>query len=263
LVSSKAVPPGGAGEIKTTFKTRGYNGPVKKTVTVETNDPKQRVVRLGMAGKVTAEVLVTPRYLNFGNVDKNNPPEPKELKVEFRKGAKIQIKAVRSENPTMTVTPVKQDGEGAVYAVALPKDVPIGRLAGQILIETTSKKNPSIAVPVNVFVQGRVRAAPQLLSLGIVPPGTPVKRTVTLTKAGGQPFTVKEAQADSDRLRCEVVTEQPGERYRVEVTYDPGDQKQGRIVHRVTIVTQNGEQESIQIPVYGVVRESGRPPESH
>ncbi len=60
MVTTKDVPPGGAGEIKATFKSKGYNGAVKKTVTVETNDPKNRMVRLSLAGKVLAEVAVTP-----------------------------------------------------------------------------------------------------------------------------------------------------------------------------------------------------------
>jgi len=261
LVTTKDVPPGGAGEIKATFKSKGYSGSVKKTVTVETNDPNNRTVRLSLKGKVTAEVVVTPRYVNFGSIQKEDPRKPKELKIEFRKGKKIRVKEVRSENPAVLVTRLEEDDGGAVYSVSLAEKVPIGRVAGEIMVKTTSKKNPKIKVPVHAFVQGSVKVSPQLLSLGIVSPGKPVTRQITLTKTGKDGFSVKEVKKDSDRLTCEIITEEEGERYRVQVTYDPGDQKKGRVSERLTIVTKNGEEETIQVPVYGSIREKKARPQ--
>lgn len=254
------MPPGGAGEIKATFKSKGYVGSVKKAVTVETNDPRQRTVRLTLKGKVIADVIVAPRYVNFGNVQRDQLPRPTELTVQFREGSKVRVKEVRSENPAVVVTPGKPKDDAVVYAVALTDQVPVGRLAGQIVIETTSKKHDKVVVPVHAFVQGSVKVSPQLLSLGVVHPGKPVTRMLTLSKTGGEPFSVEKVEPSSDRVRCKLITEKEGERYRVEVIYDPGDRKQGRVSDRLTIVTRNGEEESIQVPVYGIVRETAATP---
>jgi hypothetical protein len=255
LVTTKDVPPGGAGEIKATFKSKGYNGAVKKTVTVETNDPKNRMVRLSLAGKVLAEVAVTPRYVNFGSVKKDDPRKKMKLEIEFQKDRKIKIKEVSSESEAVIVTPVKEDAQGAEYSVSLADKVPSGRVTGQILVRTNSSKNPQIKVPVHAFVQGSVKVSPQLLSFGVVPPGTKATRQITLTKSGNKPFSVKEVRKGSDRLTYEVFTEKEGESYRIQVEFDPGDQKKGRIAERLTIVTDNGEEETIEVPLYGTIRE--------
>jgi len=79
LVTTKEIPPGGVGEIKATFKSKGYQGKVKKSVTVETNDPKKRTVRLTLKGSVVPDVKVEPRHLNFGKVCRHGLPQPVEL----------------------------------------------------------------------------------------------------------------------------------------------------------------------------------------
>jgi hypothetical protein len=257
LVTTKDVPPGGAGEIKATFKSKGYNGPVTKTITVETNDPDHRTVRLTLKGKVTADVTVTPRFVNFGNVQRGEPAKPVPLTIEFRKGTQIRVKEVRSENPAVQVRRVQESDQGAEYSVSLMEKPPIGRVTGEITIETTSRKEPQIKVPVHALVQGSVKVSPQLLSLGLVSPGKPVTRQLTLTKTGGEKFTVKEVREGSSRLTCQVITEKEGEQYKIQVDYDPGDQKTGRIAERLTIVTKSGEEETVEVPVYGAIREAG------
>ena len=46
LVSEKEIAPGGKGEIKVSFNTRGFEGKVNKYVYVETNDSQQPRVQL-------------------------------------------------------------------------------------------------------------------------------------------------------------------------------------------------------------------------
>ena len=104
MVTAKEVPPGGAGEIKATFKSKGYNGSVKKTFTVKSNDPDNSQVRLRLVGKVISEVNVTPRYINFGTVNKNQQPEPKELEITFREGNKIKLLSVDTESDAIVLT---------------------------------------------------------------------------------------------------------------------------------------------------------------
>jgi len=258
LVTTKDVPPGGAGEIKATFKSKGYSGSVKKSVTVATNDPENPTVRLTLKGKVVAEVTVDPRYVNFGNVQKDKLPDPKKLEIELREGKGLRIEGVRSENPSILVKVKKADEACAEYLVSLAGDVPTGRVAGQIIVRTNSKKNPDVKVSVHAYVQGNVTVSPQVVSLGIVAPGKVVTREITLKKAGEKNFTIKEVKATTDDLTSEVVTEREGERYKIEVSYDPGKRTKGRISEKLTVITKNGEQETILLPVYGAIR--AKPP---
>ena len=62
MVTAKEIPPGGVGEVKITFRSKGYQGKTKKAVTVETDDPDNQRVRLSVSGEVVSEVTVQPRY---------------------------------------------------------------------------------------------------------------------------------------------------------------------------------------------------------
>ena len=223
---------------------------------METNDPNNPAVRLSLKGTVTAEVTVTPRYVNFASVRKEDTRKPIELRIDLRPERKIRIREVRSENPAILVSRVREHENGAVYSVSLVEDVPLGRVTGEILVRTTGRKTPELKVPVHAVVQGSVNVVPQLLSLGSVTDGEPVTRRLTITKTGQQGFRVLEVRKTTDRLTCEVVPEQEGERYRLEVTYRPGGQKPGRIAERLTIVTGNGREETIEVPVFGALREA-------
>ena len=227
---------------------------MQQSVAVETNDPNNRAVRLTMKGTVTAEVTVTPRYVNFGSVTKEDPRKPIELRIECRPDRKIRIREVRSMNPAILVSRVREDETGAVYEVSLAENLPLGRVTGEILVRTTGRKTPEVKVPVHAMVQGGVNVVPQLLSLGSVTAGKPVTRQITLTKTGQDGFRVLEVKKTTDRLTCEVLPEKEGERYRVQVTYHPGEQTTGRIAERLTIVIGNGQEETIEVPVFGALR---------
>ena len=255
MVTAKEVPPGGAGEIKAIFKSKGYNGSVTKTFTVASNDPKNSTVRLKLTGKVVTDVNVEPRYINFGTVNKNQISESRALKITFREGRKIKIKDVRSESQAVVLKKEKEDQNGAVYSVTLAENLPIGRHVGTIEIKTDSDTSPLVKISFYSVVQGSARVAPQALYLGIIQPGTPTTRTLTVTKTTEKAFTVKNIKSSSPQITTELVTEKAGDLYKVRVTYDPGEKTTGRIVERLTIYVEADEEEALDVGVNGNIRQ--------
>jgi hypothetical protein len=257
LVTAKEIPPGGVGEVKATFRSKGYQGQVKKTFTVETNDPDSQGVRLVLSGKVVSEVTVTPRYVNFGNVSREKLPPPKELEITFREGKDIELKEVRSESDSIVLTELKKRENGVVYRVSLAERLPVGRLTGRISVRTDSKKSPEIKVPFYAMVQGNVKITPQVISFGMVRPGKTSTRQLTLRKTGAVDFSVKRIKTTTDAVTTEVEEEKPGESYRVHVTYDPGERTEGRISERLSVFLEpdgKEEEEILEVPIYGTIR---------
>jgi hypothetical protein len=253
LVTAKEIPPGGVGEIKATFRSKGFQGKVKKTVTVETNDPEKARVRLSLMGGVVAEVMITPRYVNFRNVSKDKPPQPVPLVISLREGKGLKIQEVSVDNPSVVLKEEKKTENEVRYTVSLAEKVPTGRLTGKILVKTTSRKVPKMEVPFYAFVQGSVRITPQVLSLGMVRPGAVSTREITLTGTGDQGFSIDRVSATTDMITTEIVPKQDGKVYLVRVTYDPGDKTKGRISERLTIFVKGEEEEILEIPVYGTI----------
>ena len=246
MVTAKEIPPGGVGEVKVTFRTKGYQGKIKKSVTVETNDSDNQRLALSVSGEVVADVMVEPRYVNFRNVSKENPPQPVQLEITLREGKGLKIRSVSADSPS----------------IVLKEKVPVGRVSGKIVVDTNSKQSPKIEIPFYAFVQGRVTVTPQLLSFGVIPPGEPSSREITLRGTGDRGFSVERVTATTDLITTEVVPEPEGGVYRIRVTYDPKDKTKGRVSEKLTILVGDGEEEILEVPVYGTIHEAPKRPAS-
>jgi hypothetical protein len=259
LVTAKEIPPGGVGEVKATFRSKGYQGKVKKSLTVETNDPDNPKVSLSILGEVIAEVMVTPRHINFRNVNKDDLPQPIRLEVKVSEGKGLKIQEVSADSPVIVLKEEKRTENEAIYSVSLTENVPTGRLTGKILVATNSKKSPKTHVPFYAFVQGRVKVSPQLVSFGVIRPGEPSSRDITLRGTGDAAFSVDRVKATTDAITSEILPEKEGEVYRLRVTYDPGEKTQGRVSERLTIFVGGKEEEVLEVPVYGNIHQVPKP----
>lgn len=256
MVSAEEIPPGGVGEVKATFRSKGYQGKVTKSLTVETNDPDNPNVRLSILGEVIAEVMVTPRHINFRNVNKDAMPKPIRLEVRVLEDKGLKIQGVSADNPAVVLKEEKRTESEATYSVSLAEKVPVGKLTGKILVTTNSKKTPETQVPFYAFVEGRVKLSPQLVSFGVIRPGEPSSRDITLSRTGDAAFSVDRVKATTDAITSEILPEKEGEVYRLRVTYDPGEKTQGRVSERLTVFVGGEEQEVLEVPVYGNIQQA-------
>ncbi len=259
MVTAKEIPPGGVGEIKATFRSKGTQGKVRKAITVQTNDPDNERVRLSLYGEVIADVMVTPRHINFRNVQKGSPPDPLRFEVRLREGAGLKIREVSADSPYLVLEEEKRNDTEATYSVSLADNVPIGRLAGKVHVKTNSKKSALTKVNYYAFVQGSVKVTPQVLSFGLIRPGQSSIRDITLTGKPGSKFSVDRVSATTDAITSEILADAEGERYRVRVTYDPGTRTRGRVSEQVKIVVNGEEEETLQVPVYGNIHQAPPP----
>jgi hypothetical protein len=258
-VTAKDIPPGGVGEVKATFESKGYQGEVKKTITVESNDPENPTLRLTLNGTVVAEVTINPRYLNFGFIKKYQPVKPLSLAVSLREGKGLKVTDIRSESPMIVIKKQKETQQEVVYEVSLVDKVPIGSVNGMITVTTNSKRSPKIQIPFHGIIQGNVKVMPQIVSFGGMVPGQKATQTLYLTQDGDKEFTIKEIKTTSKQLTTEITPVKQGSKYEVKVTYDPGDQKEGRISERISIVVNDPDENIMEVPVYGMIAQQTAP----
>jgi hypothetical protein len=255
LVTEREVPPGGTGEVRATFHTKGFQGVVRKGLTVECNDPENSLVRLTIGGNVVSEVTVEPRYLDWGVIRPGDSPRPKKLSIRFLKGRGLRLEKIQSESPSVVLTKKSEDENRPVYSVGLAKNLPTGRFTGRITIQSNSERVPEVHVPFQGQVKGNVEVIPQILSLGRITPGKALTRHLTVSKTGKQGFTVQEVKATTEAIVTEIHEEKEEERYRIRVTYTPGSEAQGRIAERITILLNDGKEAFLEVPLYGTVDE--------
>lgn len=260
LITDKEVPPGGTGEIEATFLTKGFQGSVKKSLTVESNDPQNRLVRLTIGGEVVSEVTVEPRYLNWDMIREGEPPRPIRLTIRFLEGRGLRLEKVRSEGPYVVLAKESESENKVIYSVSLAKNLPTGRITGRLTIRTNSERVPEVHVPFYGQVQGRVKVIPHLLSLGKISPGEAPTRHLSLTKTGKQDFSVQKVKTTTTAIATEIIEEKGGARYRIKVTYTPGSEAKGRISERITIFVNDGEESFLEVPLYGTVDQGAEKP---
>ncbi len=255
LASDREIPPGETGEIKVTLRTRGFQGAVRKGLTVESNDPENEVVRLTIGGNVLSEVSVEPRYLDWETLRPGDNPRARKLTVRFLKGRGLRLEGIRSESPSVVLTKNSEEENRIVYAVELADDLPTGRFTGRITIRSNSERVPEVYVPFHGRVEGNVQVVPHILSLGRVEPEKPMVRHLRVSKTGDRDFSVQKVKATSPAIVTEIHEEKEKARFRIKVTYNPAGEAAGRIAERITIRVNDGEDAFIEVPVYGMLEQ--------
>ncbi|HIE11306.1 MAG TPA: DUF1573 domain-containing protein, partial [Kiritimatiellae bacterium] len=81
--SSQSIPPGGSAQITARFNLRGRRGPQHKTITVESNDPRQPRLLLHLQGTALQEMNVSPDRFFFGRTS-GSRPVPRTVTISSR-----------------------------------------------------------------------------------------------------------------------------------------------------------------------------------
>jgi hypothetical protein len=148
--SSPLVQPGKSSEIKVTFNSANFSGPINKTIAVESNDPATPVLTLTITGTVTEEIAVIPKQLNFGQV-KPDVMKAIPLSIENKGKRVLKVLSVKTPMPQVTYKVEKNQvkpGESTVISVSVTPRPDDRILSGYITIITDDPDKGEIMVPV-------------------------------------------------------------------------------------------------------------------
>ncbi len=121
-------------------------GPLADYVEIETNHPKQRVVKIPVSGFVRPEVSVTPRVVELGS-RRLETPYTTTLEVRSQTEAGISLEAV-SSTVAGVAAEIEEVEKGKVYRVVLTlsPEMAKGPFRGKVQITTSSKRHPLLEV---------------------------------------------------------------------------------------------------------------------
>lgn len=86
----RAIPPGGEGNITLKIRTRGYQGKIRKSARVKTNDPNQKQIVLRVKGTVQSAVHVSTRYIQL----RGKPDDPVTRVVQVKAELKRPLQLI-------------------------------------------------------------------------------------------------------------------------------------------------------------------------
>jgi hypothetical protein len=149
MLGKHTLSPGEKTPLKIIFKTTGFPGPFRKTVTLTTSIPGQDEIEVTIKGRVkempAAKIKVTPRRVNLGGVAIGTVVRRKVTIVStgalplvitkvYLKSAGTPLQGVSVENP-MRIEP----GLAQEIDVVVTADKPVGQHEDFIVLESNAK----------------------------------------------------------------------------------------------------------------------------
>lgn len=123
-------------------------GPLADFVVLTTNHPELKTLRIPISGFVRPVLSVTPRIADFGRRELNGP-QTASLEIRNLSSSSIKLGEVTSdvEGLEVVVEPVE---EGRLYklVLTLKPGMAKGDFAGQVSINTSSSKQPTVEITV-------------------------------------------------------------------------------------------------------------------
>ncbi len=256
------IPAGGTGKIEAEVDTTGFTGPITKAVLVFTNDPTTPQANLVIKADVRAFVEAIPRNLLRFNVLQGEPATDKVI-LASADGSDFKVTGVDTGGGPYKVTTSEvsekervPDRKGSQWevAVTVPADAPEGVLNQRITVKTTAPKAPEVLLSVSGVVRPIVQVVPPQLDFGTVPADAPVGRNLILiNNRQGAELQVSKAEVDNANFTTEVIPLQPGQRFQVAVSLQPGLPK-GTQKAVLKITTNDPSRKLIEVPVQATVQ---------
>lgn len=242
-----AVPPGGEGKITLKIKTKGYQGNLRKSARVKTNDPGKQSIILVVKATVKVPIYVSSRYIHlYGKGDKGahktikilaELDKPLNLSVTdftLKNKLKYAIETVQKEKEYRirftSISGVKENFRGILKLKTNYPEKPEIR----IVINGRFKpaKIPSRSPPSGIKQETGANAvkAPIYVSSRYIrlygKEGTEITKTVEIRAELKKSLNLTITEFNlNDKLKYTIETVEKGRKYRIKFSTIPGENR--------------------------------------
>jgi uncharacterized protein DUF1573 len=143
---SEVVAPGASGSIDLVCDVGDVAGPLRRTVTVYTNDATQPSVTLELAADVAADVAPLQPEFYFGRAGRGQRTA-RDLRLRVRDEAAAPRRA-SSEAGFFVATVERRAADDWRIALTVAPQTPAGVVRDRVVVETGSRSRPRLVVPV-------------------------------------------------------------------------------------------------------------------
>lgn len=157
-LSKMIYDPGETATIAYSVRTKGFRGPIRKTIEVQFEEEQLEPLVYVIQATVISEIEVSPTFVDFKTLAMNpDTTVTKEIRLRNNGDKQIQIKGIQNTYDLLSVKMKKSvihPGEEAVITLTLqPRREEIKDI--DIWIETDHPSRPKIMIPVFFKIQGK------------------------------------------------------------------------------------------------------------
>lgn len=154
MLTKADIPPGGEGKIEVTFDSGIKKGQQNKSVTVESNDPRNPRTSLNISVFIEVEFAFEGYSLDMGKIRKGRPVS-KTATLLYKDPAMVKTISFTSSSPYLTAaianTPAPEKGRLQVD-ISATAEMPVGRINAAI----TARAGDSAALDTRLQIVGAV-----------------------------------------------------------------------------------------------------------
>ena len=210
------IPPGASGRIAIQFNPANFSGPVRKLVTVETNDPAHPTLFLQFHAVVWAPIDVQPISLWFLPIEGEPGTETKSVEITSNLAKALALAPPHSANPVFktdlqTIHPGKEFALAVTYAY--PGDSP--GLQTTIEIPTSAAERPAITVAAIVLPRPALIPLPSIISIPDTPSPAPFKTVLFIRNNGRRSVVLSEPSVNVPGVTARLEENDPGKAFDV------------------------------------------------
>jgi len=198
-LSTKEIPPGETATLSTTLSLKNRHGHQRKSIRVESNDPKTPNFMLYLEGQAVSEIEVSPRNAYFGQVAQT-ATGTKSVEITTKKPLQITMAVSSSE---FFVPSLDKTGAPHKYIlkIDLKPPIPMGATQGEIRLKR--EKGADVVIPVSVMGVGPLSVAPKELVIRSVNQ-QPVTRYIIVRPGETKDFQLLGVELPNEQMSSSI-----------------------------------------------------------
>lgn len=250
-----SVKPGESTDIEATFDPKGQRGIVRKSIVVVSNDPQAPETTLTFDAEVVQPIQPSKDNVFFDNVDREGSVGD-SIRFVSNDGNPVKLTGAEAPGAPYLHLATRSDGKDAVLDLNLAgKEIPKGQDMGieVVTVHTANPQLPLFRVNVQWQVKPSITADPSAVAWSEAKAGEALRMDLTLTQAQGRVFRVTNATSTNPMLTVEGVGQVAAAKQKLTLVFS-AKARPGRYSEKATILTDDPQRPSIEIPVYAVLK---------
>lgn len=244
--------PGQSTALDVTFTSRDFEGPQRKVIIIETNDPAEPRIDLLLLADVQPDISIKPsRLIDFRNVPRGSEVV-RELIFKADPDVPFSVSAPDAAADWVRWSVARDPGSGNAWKVTirLRPDAPYGRFNERVEVPVSHPRYNKMRITLRGLIHGHFVPDEVGINFGSVKSGRSLERTLKLQSHGRHSYRITRARATQTWLVPTLETR--GGDVVVKVRLDAPPQPV-RIKDQVILETSDPDQPTIEIDVVGTV----------
>lgn len=196
------------GLLQVDFDSSAFSGPIKRTVTLETNmGSSSPTVVFTLYANVKQEISSDPDLLYVGTLQKGKTKSfdvDVHLFHQAEKNELVKVTDVVSRSDGIQASVDKNDDKAKIRVKVDGSQLPVGAFHSQLIVKNNSIYDKNFEIPVVGEIANSVQVSEKYVEFGVIKQGNAVSKKLTLRSADPQ-FDLKTVKIDFKRM-----SEMPG-----------------------------------------------------